>query len=81
MFKTTVYLDADTALLLRQIAEKQERPQAEVIRKALSRYTKEEYRRPQPLGLGKYHSGRADVSERAHELFRKRFDNDGGVNR
>jgi predicted transcriptional regulator len=37
MLRTTVYLDEDIALALRQLAERQDRPQAEIIRDALGK--------------------------------------------
>jgi predicted transcriptional regulator len=68
--KTTVYLDTDTVLALRQMAESQGRPQAELIRDALESYVKLG-KRPLPAGMGKYDSGESDVSERAEEILRK----------
>ena len=70
MVKTTVYLDPDVALALRQMAAVQGRSQAELIREALASYTRQ-VARPQPKGIGAYSSGRSDVSERADELLRK----------
>jgi predicted transcriptional regulator len=70
MTKTTVYLDADTVLALRQMAETQGRSQAELIRDALDAYTRKG-KRPLPSGLGKYDSGETNVSERAKEILRK----------
>jgi predicted transcriptional regulator len=68
--KTTVYLDTDTVLALRQMAESQGRPQAELIRDALESYVKRG-KRPLPAAMGKYDSGESDVSERAEEILRK----------
>ncbi len=56
MTKTTVYLDSDTVLALRQMAETQGRSQAELIRDALAGYINGA-KRPLPQGLGKYDSG------------------------
>jgi predicted transcriptional regulator len=70
MTKTTVYLDTDIVLALRQMAESQGRPQAELIRDALESYVKRG-KRPLPAGMGKYDSGESDVSERAEEILRK----------
>lgn len=70
MVKTTVYLDPETALALRQLASSQGRSQAELIREALTLYARQATR-PKPPGIGKYQSGRTDVSERAEELLRK----------
>jgi len=69
MVKTTVYLDADTALNLRDLATRQQRPQAELIREALANYTRQ-FRRPMPKGIGKYSSGRPDIGSRAEEILR-----------
>jgi predicted transcriptional regulator len=65
--KTTVYLDTDTVLALRQMAETQGRSQAELIRDALATYTRKA-KRPQIPGIGEFDSGHADTSERAEEL-------------
>ena len=67
MVKTTVYLDAEVAIALRQMAESEGRPQAELIREALASYAQQN-KRPLPPGMGNYQSGRADVSERAEEI-------------
>jgi predicted transcriptional regulator len=70
MVKTTVYLDTDVALSLRRMAESEGRSQAELIRDALEKYTRGR-KRPLPRGLGKYSSGKSDVSERAPEILRE----------
>jgi len=67
--KTTVYLDSDVALALRQIAEAQGRSQADLIRDALAAYTNGA-KRPLPRGLGKYDSGEAHGAERAKDFLR-----------
>jgi len=69
MVKTTVYLDNDLALAIRQLASSEGKPQAEIIREALTRYT-QQAERPKPKRIGAFHSGRADVSERSKELIR-----------
>ena len=69
MLKTTVYLEDETALLLRQVAAAQKRSQAEIVRAAVRQYARRAVR-PKPPGLGAYHSGRTDVSERAEALLR-----------
>jgi predicted transcriptional regulator len=68
--KTTVYLDTDTVLALRQMAESQGRPQAELIRDALATYTRKA-KRPKLPGVGEFDSGHTDTSERADELLRR----------
>jgi hypothetical protein len=70
MVKTTVSLDEQVALKLRQIARMEHRSQAEVIRAALSAYARKA-ERPRPKGIGKSRSGRSDVSERAEEILRR----------
>ena len=69
MVKTTVYIEPDTALAIRQMAEAQRRSQAELIRDALTAYTRQG-RRPKLPGLGEFDSGHSDTSERADELLR-----------
>jgi len=69
VIKTTVYLDSDIALTLRQMAEAQGRSQAELIRDALQKYTSDG-KRPLPRGLGKYDSGETHGAERAKDFLR-----------
>jgi hypothetical protein len=69
MVKTTVYLDSEIVLSLRQMAASQGRKQAELIRDALVAYTRNG-KRPLPRGLGKYDSGERDVSVRAKQILR-----------
>jgi predicted transcriptional regulator len=66
--KTTVYLENDLALTVRQLAATQGRSQAELIRDALETYTRRHSKKPVSRGFGKYSSGEADVSERAEEI-------------
>jgi predicted transcriptional regulator len=68
--KTTVYLDSDVALTLRQMAEAQGRSQAEIIRHALETYTKS-VKRPKIPGIGEFDSGHADTSERAEQILKR----------
>jgi hypothetical protein len=65
--KTTVYLEDEHALALRQLSESLQRPQAELIRDAISEYTSR-LARPKPKGVGRFRSGRNDLGERAEEL-------------
>jgi len=65
--KTTVYLDSDIALALRQIAEAQGRSQAEIIRHALETYTRS-VKQPKIPGIGEFDSGQTDTSERAEQI-------------
>lgn len=71
MIKTTVYMDSEVALTLRQLAAVQRRSQAEIIRDAILAYTSKTAVRPRPKGVGAYQSGRSDISERAEELMRR----------
>ena len=74
MLRTTVSLDEETALGIRQLAETQQRSQAEIIREALRKFVKQEppkQGRAAIRGLGAYHSGRSDGSERVDELLRE----------
>jgi len=70
MVKTTVYMDSEVALTLRQLAAIERRPQAEIIREAILAYTKSAGR-PRPKGVGAYKSGHANISERAEDLMRR----------
>ena len=73
MLRTTIYLDEETVLAVRQLAGQQQCSQADVIREALRRYLEcqPEYPRPMPPGIGAYRSGRQDVSARAEDLLRE----------
>lgn len=68
--KTTVYLDSDIALALRQMAEAQGRSQAEIIRQALETFTRNA-RQPKIPGIGEFDSGHTDTSERAEQILRR----------
>jgi hypothetical protein len=67
MVKTTVYMDEDTAQRLRWMSASTGRPQAELIREALGKYTADA-KRPFPKGAGMFDSGYTDTSERAEEI-------------
>lgn len=71
MLKTTVYLEPEVVLALRQLATAQHRPQAEIIREAILAYTGKSGSRPRPKGIGAYNSGRTNISERAEKLMRR----------
>jgi hypothetical protein len=68
--KTTLYLDEETALRLRQVAAAQGRSQADVVREAVGEYTARQPR-PLPKGIGQYESASGDVAPRAEELLRQ----------
>jgi hypothetical protein len=65
---TSITIDDETAQALRRLAELEQRSEADIVRTALAAYTKSE---PRPKGIGKYRSGRRDISAKAKELIRK----------
>ena len=67
MVRTTIYLDDEVAIPLRQLAAVQGRTQAELIRDALASYTKR-ITRPAPKSLGKYRSGEPNVAQRSKKI-------------
>jgi hypothetical protein len=69
MVKTTVYLDADVALQLRQLASAEGRSRAELIREALSAYASRS-QAPLPAGAGRFRSGRTDVASNRRAILR-----------
>jgi predicted transcriptional regulator len=74
MLRTTVYLDEETARALRRLAEAERRSQAEIVRAALRQFlqrAEQELARPTPAGVGRYRSGRRDVSANAERLLRE----------
>jgi hypothetical protein len=70
MVKTTIYLDPQVALVLRQMAKAQDKSQAELTRAALAIYT-QDVSRPKPRRKKRYCSGRFDVPTRAEDLLRQ----------
>jgi predicted transcriptional regulator len=70
MTKTTVYLDADLAVMIRQLATIEGRAQAELIREALAEYARRK-KRPEIPGLGEFDSGHTDTSEKAEQILRR----------
>ena len=73
MLKTTVYLDEDILLILRGLADAEKRSQADIIREALQHYLQQiQVPNPKlPAGIGRYRSGRGDISQRAEELIQQ----------
>jgi len=65
----TVQLDDDLADLLRRLAASQQRSETDIVREALAAYV--QTARPLPRGMGKYHSGQGDVSEKARDILRQ----------
>lgn len=70
LIKTTVYLDSDVVLALRQMSEAGKRSQAELIRDALEKYTRAA-KHPKIPGIGEFDSGRLDTSERAEQILKR----------
>lgn len=66
--KTTVYLEATDYRRVRDLASREHRPAAELIREAVSEYVRRRDSRVQPSSIGAGRSGRSDLSERAEEL-------------
>jgi hypothetical protein len=66
----TVELDEKTAAVVQELAAEEQRSASEVIRDAMAVYA-QLGKRPLPKGIGKYHSGRSDVSAKARELIRE----------
>jgi hypothetical protein len=62
-------LDDDTAEALRRLAALEQRSETEIVRTALAAYAQASM--PRPTGIGKYHSGRTDVSAKARDLIRE----------
>ena len=64
---------------MRRISERTTLTQSEIIRDALSKYVEQVERtglrsaRVLPSGVGRYSSGRSDVSEGAEDILRNRF--------
>jgi hypothetical protein len=65
----TVQLDDELLKRLRDLAAAQQRKEADIVREAVADYVRSA--RPFPIGMGKYHSGRPDASERAGDLIRE----------
>jgi hypothetical protein len=68
MTTLTIQLDDAAAESLRRLAEQEQRNPTDIVRDALTAYAT--VRRPLPKGVGKYHSGQSDVSERAKQILR-----------
>jgi predicted transcriptional regulator len=65
----TVEIDDDLAQLLRRLAASHQRSETDIVREALAAYV--QAARPLPRGMGKYHSGQGNVSEKARDLLRQ----------
>jgi hypothetical protein len=64
----TIVVDDQTAEALRRLAALEQRSEAEIVTTALATYA--QATKPRPKGIGKYRSGRRDVSVRARDLLR-----------
>jgi transcriptional regulator of met regulon len=69
MTAITVQLSDDMAEDLRRLAAAQERSETEIVCEALIAYV--QTARPLPKGMGKFRSGKGDVSEQARDLIRQ----------
>ena len=69
MKRTTLYLDHELELRLKQETRRQKRPMAELVRDAIRRYVGEAPAR-QPPGAGAFASGRKDTASRAEDVLR-----------
>lgn len=70
MQKTTVYLDAADYRTLKRIAAKTRRPPAELVREAVAQYAARHSARRMPASVGRFTSGRHDLSDRAEDLLK-----------
>ncbi len=65
----TIQLDPVTSEAVQELANEQQRSADEVVREAVSAYVRSATT-PLPQGIGKYHSGRGDVSTQARQILR-----------
>ncbi len=70
MVKTTVYLNDEDVRTLRAISKRSAKPQAQLIREAIHKFTATE-RPPLPGGLGMFDSGRTDTTARRKEILKE----------
>lgn len=66
MVSIRVEIDDEVALRLRELAIQEHRGEDDLAREALKAFVRA--RRPQPKGVGEYHSGRSDLAEQARAL-------------
>jgi hypothetical protein len=69
MVKTTVYLEDEDVRSLRAISKRSAKPQAQLIREAIHKFTLTE-RPPLPAGLGMFDSGHTDTTSRRKEIMK-----------
>lgn len=70
MIQTHISIEPELFNMLQHLAEEQGRSQSAVLNDALRLYT-HTLRHPKPKGIGRYHSGRSDVSEQAELYLRE----------
>jgi len=70
MVKTTVYLDEDVVDSLRALSVRRSKPQAELIREALRKFTAAE-RPPLPEGLGMFDGGHSHTTARRQDILKE----------
>lgn len=63
--KTTVYLDDDAYRRLKQLARRQGRPAAELVREAVAEYAERHGARRRPASIGSVDTGLGDLGENA----------------
>ncbi len=68
MVSLTVQLDEHVAEVVSKLAAAQNRSESEIVQEAVAAYA--QMTRPMPQGMGKYRSGRGDVSENAENILR-----------
>jgi hypothetical protein len=67
MKRTTLYLDADTKILLKLESVRRKQPMAEIVREAVQSYLKQKSK-AKPPGAGESRSRRKDIAENAEEV-------------
>ena len=70
MQKTTVYLDPADYRALKRIAARQKKQPAALVREAVAEYAARHEPRRVPKSIGRFASGRRNLSERAEELLK-----------
>jgi uncharacterized protein (DUF1800 family) len=70
MVKTTVYLDDETAIALKCLAQRTNTSQAELIRAELRKFVADNPP-PLPKGMGMFSSGRSDISTSYRKLLKQ----------
>ncbi len=68
--KTTVYLEDDEYRRLKAIARDRSVPPAQLLREAVAEYTARYGSGRRPSSVGRFRSGRSDLSERAESLLK-----------